>query len=234
MAESDCARLWFDHVGLVVPDVMPAIAAFSAAGFAVSDPVELHSDHGPLGQVSAHVAFANFYIEISAPIAGSGNHLEPLLAQGPGTKIAVLGCVDAEAQQAHLRQQGVACGPVQLASRAVRTPTGAQAAHFRWFAIDELLPGIVLAMVEHQTPELVFAAPDFRHPNGANHVEAISLGGLAQPLSALAGEKPENAPEVRSHGEGLVTGIYLNGLAEAFALHDLALLPANSAKGLAN
>ena len=85
-----------DHVGLVVSDIQAAVEELRRLGLKVSDPEPLLTSQGPLGQRSAHCVFENGYLEISAPIPGSGNHLEPFLAMGEGWRILVLACDDCE------------------------------------------------------------------------------------------------------------------------------------------
>lgn len=195
--DNPLADLWIDHLGLAVHDVAPVVPALRNARFKVSDPVELQGADGPMGQVSAHCIFENFYLEISAPIPGHDNHLRPILETvGPGLAIILMQCADASARQAELASAGLDAGPVNDASRAVLLETGEQTARFRWFPVTGLVENAIVAEVEHRDPETVFASELAQHPNGARQIERISMGtGFAQ-LGKLAIGCPHGAPKV--------------------------------------
>jgi catechol 2,3-dioxygenase-like lactoylglutathione lyase family enzyme len=168
------ADLAVDHIGIVVANLEPTLAWLRARGFRVSDGEPLMGDHGPLGQVSAHCVFENGYVEISAPIPGSGNHLEPLLARGEGIRILALASRDAAAD--HLRLGSLAAGPPRLASRTLRLAGGDVRAQFCWFPLSDILPGVISAVVEHRDRPIVFARELREHPNGAHRMTDILLG----------------------------------------------------------
>jgi hypothetical protein len=183
-----------DHLGLVVADVEPVVHCLRQNGFAVSDPEALQGESGPLGQVSAHCVFANAYLEISAPTPGSGNHLEALLARGPGWRLLLFRAGDDAPERASLDAAGVASGPLREASRAVRLPGGARTARFRWFELPDLLPGVLAGFVEHRDPDIVFAPALSRHPNGATRLEAVLFGAGSEPIAALPGAPGAASP----------------------------------------
>ena len=213
MADLAFSNLWLDHVGLVVEDVAPVVAQLREAGFSVSDPVALQGENGPLGQTSAHCVFENFYLEISAPVPGSGNHLEPLLAEGPGVKIIALGCEDADAAHAKLSESGVACGPLRDASREVMFARRRAIARFRWFAVEEGPAGAITALVEHLDPEIVFAPELSAHRNGSRRVTEVVLGEAGRSLRKLAQGKATDAPAIRIDESELsiVRGLVIDG-----------------------
>lgn len=221
MAEAD---LWtgatplshpaIDHIGIVVHDIAPTIAWLRKLGFQVSDPVALHGPDGPLGQHSAHCIFANGYIEISAPITGSGNHLEPLLAQGEGIRILALRSQDIAADYAELSRQGLAAAPPQPAARAVLLASGAAQARFSWFAAAEVLPGVITAIVEHHDAPTVFAAELARHPNGALRLADV-LFGKSQPRIGGAAGPDSPAPLLAVAADAAIAGFSVSGLPNA-------------------
>ncbi len=113
-----------DHIGIVVHDLAAEVAAWRAAGFLVSDPVPLMGagaagEPVPLGQSSAHVVFHNGYVELSSPVPGSGNHLEPYLARGEGVRILVIAAGDAEAARQKLASAWPRMPEVRRASRSI-------------------------------------------------------------------------------------------------------------------
>lgn len=174
-----------DHIGFVVADLAREVAAWRARGFAVSDPEALTAldpdGHGrPLGQMSAHAVFKNAYIELSAPIAGANNHLEPFLALGEGARIVVFAAQNAEKAHDAAARAGIAASPPMIAGRSVALGGSAKIARFRWFRLaDHIWPGVLCAVVEHLTPELVFHPGLITHPNGARRLSG--LFGAGQP-----------------------------------------------------
>lgn len=178
--------LAIDHVGIVVTSCEPVVALLRDRGFQVSDPRPLLGPDGPLGQTSAHCVFDNGYLEISAPDPQTGNHLLPLLARGEGIRILALRCGDAAGDHARLVGQGLVAGPVREASRVVELPQGAKTARFAWFPVADLLPGVLIAVVEHRDAEVVFAPAIRAHPNGANRLHDVLLGSAAAELAPLA------------------------------------------------
>jgi hypothetical protein len=221
-----------DHVGLVVHDLPAEVAAWRAAGFQVSDPVPLMGSgpdgaSRPLGQASAHVVFSNGYVELSSPTPGSGNHLEPYLAQGEGVRILVLAAGDAEGARQRLMALWPTLADVREASRRVAVGATESVALFRWFPLpQDVMPGVLTAVVEHGSRDLVLHPSLVAHPNGLSRIGGVIARGRARDLErlpALAGAPPD-APQLSiAAGEGAlaITGLVLgadDGREQAFRL----------------
>jgi catechol 2,3-dioxygenase-like lactoylglutathione lyase family enzyme len=168
-----------DHIGAVCADVHAAVARYRARGFLVSDPVALMAEDAggaqtPLGQDSAHIVFEDGYLELSAPWPGHGNHLDRYLTAGPGVRILCFRSLDIEGDHARLTRLGIAGSPVQASARTIRIDGRDEVARFRWIAVSAgFWPGVLVAVVQHLTPELVFAPPLARHPNGSKRLSHV-------------------------------------------------------------
>jgi hypothetical protein len=189
-----------DHLGIVVHDLDREVARWRDLGFLVSPPVPLMAADGqgasrPLGQKSAHAVFANGYIELSSPDPGSGNHLEPYLALGEGVRILVHAADDVDAAWHDVARRWPTTAMPREAARSVGIDGATETARFRWFPLVEgTLPGVLSAVVQHLTPELVFQAAFARHPNGLRRMDWIgavgSVGGIVDPrISAGEGRR---------------------------------------------
>ncbi len=166
-------RLRIDHVGLLAPAIGPLADEFRRLGFTVVGPTELTSvdDDGrqlSLGQFSAHVMFSGDYIELTAVEAPfPGHHLEQFLDAPWGLRLLLPACDDLEAAHERCSTAGARPAAIQSASRALSYRPGAEA-HFRWFGLPATdWPDVLLAWVEHQTPDLVFDESVSTHANGA-------------------------------------------------------------------
>lgn len=177
--------LAIDHIGIVVSELGPTLAWLRDRGFKVNDGVPLKGADGPLGQISAHCVFANGYVEISTPIPGSGNHLEPLLKDGDGVRILALASTDAATD--HSRLGPLAAAPPSASSRTVRLGNRELEARFTWFPLIEVVPGTITAVVQHRNPDIVFAAELRDHPNGASRLADVLFGGTAPQLGMAEG-----------------------------------------------
>lgn len=177
-----------DHIGVVVRDLGREIAAWRALGFQVSDPVPLmgRDDKGravPLGQSSAHIVFANAYVELSSPVPGSGNHLERYLALGDGVRILVLAADDAGAARAAIAPRWPDVAAPRDATRAIEIAGRGDVARFAWFPLPfDVIPGVLSAVVQHLTPELVFHPSLVAHANGARRIDRFVVEGRAGEL----------------------------------------------------
>ncbi len=177
--------LAIDHLGIVVADCAPIIALFRKHGFQVSEPQQLMGEDGPLGQTSAHCVFDNGYIEISAPVPGSGNHLEPLLAMGEGIRILVLGSTDCQDDHRRLSKGGLNVGSIRQSSRAAGPPTSRHIAKFTWFEIADIVPGLMVAVVQHHDHNNVLHPELRKHPNGAFKITDVVFGASGSCLAPL-------------------------------------------------
>lgn len=192
-AETTSTDLAVDHIGVVVHDLVREVAAWRGHGFKVSDPVPLMGRDASgavmaLGQRSAHVVFNNGYIELSQPIPGSGNHLEPYLAKGEGVRILVAATHDAVDARAMIAAQWPGTPEVKSAERRVTINGTTETARFRWFPLPfDVVPGVLSAVVEHQTPHLVFHASFIDHPNGLVRISRIWAQGNRTRLVPLRG-----------------------------------------------
>lgn len=211
-----------DHVGIVCANVHVSVAHFRELGYLVSDPVSLMAEGTdgkmvPLGQDSAHIVFEDGYVELSAPWPNFGNHLDPYLAQGQGIRILCLRSYDLNTDAQRFVHLGLAASPVQHSSRAIRVDGLNKSAHFRWMAIRaDFWPGTLVAVVQHLTPELVFAPSLARHANGARTLSQVIAGADAPAPGKLSsafsctGDGPRLALDTDIFSESLL-GLILEG-----------------------
>ncbi len=189
-----------DHVGIVVHDLAAEVGAWWDAGFLVSDPVPLMAtgpdgEPVPLGQSSAHVVFRNGYVELSSPTPGSGNHLEPYLARGEGVRILVLATGDAQEARAALTLTSPGIAEVRQASRRVVAGERQETALFSWFPLPApIIPGVLSAVVEHHSRDLVLDPRLAAHPNGWTDIVRFVARGRPADLQRL--------PPLPGHGSG--------------------------------
>ncbi len=163
-----------DHVGWLVGDLSAASNAFNRLGFRVTAPGTLKTggDAGTLqdlGQRSAHVMFADTYVELTAVAAAMPpTHLARYMAR-PGLVILALRVPDVAAAHRALAATAVSVTAVAHSERPVDYgPAGRQGtARFHWFmCVAEDFPELLVCFVQHLTPELVFqpavAAHDYQ------------------------------------------------------------------------
>lgn len=181
MSAQQFALSAIDHLGVVGRDIAAMTAAYKRLGFTPTDPVplmgELDGKPVPLGQDSAHLIFADSYVELSGVTSEDpGHHLAPWLAKRHGLHILALGSEDAAANHAALAATGLTVPDVQNAGRYVDYGSNHGDAQFRWFKIpDDLGAEGFLCMVEQVTPEIVFQPPADGHPNGALGVTGVTV-----------------------------------------------------------
>lgn len=179
-----------DHLGVVGPDIEALLSAYKRLGFTPTEPTPLMGlkDGEPiyLGQDSAHLIFAENYVELSGVTTDDPNHhLAPWLARRAGLHILALGSDDAVASHAALVAEGLEVPAVQDAGRNVAYGKHHGDAKFKWFKAPDVLgeEGFV-CLVEQITPELVFQPPVAGHPNGALGVVDV-IAVAEDPAQAL-------------------------------------------------
>lgn len=219
-----------DHLGVVGRDLDTLLKAYRRLGFTPTNPTPLmglkDGAQVYLGQDSAHLIFADSYVELSGVTTDDPNHhLAPWLARRAGLHILALGSDDANASHDAMTKNGLNAPAVQDASRNVTYGTEHGDAKFKWFkAPDELGDEGFVCLVEQLTPELVFQPPANGHPNGALGVVDVIV--LAEdPANALARHSQyPGARRIEEHqlGFGLgstgqtLTFFDADGLAERF------------------
>lgn len=220
LPEAQPGALAVDHLGIVVRDLAAEVAAWRAAGFRVSDPQPLmgRSADGqavPLGQSSAHVVFENGYVELSSPVTGSGNHLEPYLAKGEGVRILVLAASEAEAARRALLARWPRVPDVREASREVTVDGASARALFHWFPLPfDVVPGVLSAVVEHRSRPLVLHSSLVLHDNGWRRIAGVVASGDGQDLRDPG--LPEGEPDAprlvldRAEGPLAITALVLS------------------------
>jgi hypothetical protein len=165
-----------DHLGILGADIHAMVAGFRALGFHVVGPAPLDPGTGAdvQAQQSAHVMFADSYIELTAaPDCPPEHHLAPFIGLAPGIRLLVLACTDAEAERLRVQAAGLRPTAVHQASRQLAYGGGATA-QFRWFGLErECLPGVLTGWVQHLTRAEVFDAAVMDHPNTVTDVEAV-------------------------------------------------------------
>lgn len=189
-------RLNLDHVGVLGADVEALAGQWRRLGFQVVGPAELKGvdDEGrsrSLRQSSAHVMFADHYVELtSVTPPAPGHHLERFLGEPAGLRLLILRSSDIEADQQRCGQDGLLPGPVADASRQISYGSGGSA-RFRWFALDaDRFPEALVCFAQHCTPELVFNGQVAQHPNGVVGLRTLWLAGPRLPQRYLALAEP--------------------------------------------
>lgn len=184
-------RLPVDHVGILADAIAPLKRDWEALGFRVVGPEELvgiGDDGKPrgLGQYSAHVMFADDYIELTAVERPTpGHHLARFLDAGGGLRLIILAADDIDAAHAALDARGLAPGPVSAAARDIHYGEGGRA-RFRWFpAAAEACPEVLMACAQHETREIVFQPAVARHPNTAWGISRLLYTGERLPEGYL-------------------------------------------------
>lgn len=184
-------RLQIDHVGLLAPDIDALAAEFRDLGFTIVGPTELASidDTGHrtgLGQHSAHVMFGNDYIELTAvDMPAPDHHLAHFLRPPWGMRLLLPRCDDIGRVHSRCEASELNPSPIYTAARKLDYNRGAEA-RFNWFAFPTTeWPDVLLAYVQHLTPELVFDPRVCQHENGARGLTRLYY--VADILSAKYG-----------------------------------------------
>ncbi|MDH3481449.1 MAG: VOC family protein [Gammaproteobacteria bacterium] len=176
-------HLEIDHIGILGPSIPALVREFRALGFAVVGPVELTAvdDSGKsigLGQQSAHVMFADDYIELTAVDSTSPDHHLAQFLQPPwGIRLLLLTSDDIEESHDRCSQRHLKPSDVCTASRQLVYKQSAEA-RFKWFGLPaKEWPDILIAYVQHLTKELVFDKSVSQHSNGATGISRLYYCG---------------------------------------------------------
>ncbi|RMF96412.1 MAG: hypothetical protein D6727_08370 [Gammaproteobacteria bacterium] len=211
-------RLPVDHIGYQGPDIEALCRQFTALGFRLLGPVQLSADSGddePV-QLSAHIMFADSYIELTA-LSGPapGHRLNRWQQSSPAPRLLLLRCADAAELRERLLSQGHSVSALMQAQRCL--PGEPQRlARFRWFELlDEPLPGMLTGCVEQLTPEIVFAPAAAGHPNTVHRLTALyhRAGELPPVLREFAG----GSIELRTDRHAPSAGSFITGVEVAAA-----------------
>lgn len=180
-----------DHVGLFVPDMARAAAAFARLGFRLTpfSPQRHRLAPGqplvPAGTANRLAMLREGYIEILTPIADTpvAGQLHAAMKRYAGLHLIALGG-DAAAARAHLAAEGFAPQPVIDLERTVTTRAGEGVARF---SVVRVPPGRMaegrVQYCQHHTPELVWQEP--WQPNRARALTDLVLC-VADPAEAAA------------------------------------------------
>jgi len=161
-----------DHIGIVVPDLEAAAAAYERLGFRLT-PVQQQA--GPLtpdgpvvpwGSANRCAMLEDGYLEIIGIVdpALYDNELGRFLARYHGVHIMALGVADAVAQVPRLREAGLATPGVRPMRRNVATATGEAEVRFKRVPLADAPEGRI-QLIEHETPELMWQDRLLDHPN---------------------------------------------------------------------
>lgn len=189
-------KLPIDHIGILAPEIAPLVDEFQRLGFKVVGPKELTAVDADgklqgLGQYSAHVMFADNYIELTAvekPTAD--HHLASFLSPPWGVRLVLLGTDDIHLSRAVCTNNGLRPYPPQAAARELDYLNGVSA-RFEWFGLPhDDWPECLLAYVQHHHREQIFSAQVSEHPNGALGLKHLSFNGtVPKRFLKLAGDQ---------------------------------------------
>jgi len=182
-----------DHVGLLGPSIHDLVSNYIGLGFSVVGPAELvgvneAGEQITLDQQSAHIMFAEDYVELTAvaPHAGENHHLARLLNKPAGLRLIVLRTDDIGARWQACTDVGLEPTPPQVAVRDIAYGDNGTA-EFCWFALAaDRFPQTLVAYVEHRTPEIVFQSVAAEHPNGAIGLSRVIVCAEEMPAQYVA------------------------------------------------
>jgi hypothetical protein len=183
-----------DHVGLFVPNIEDAAAAFARLGFRLTPfSPQRHrlAPGGPLvpaGTANRLALLAEGYIEILTPIADTpvARQLQAAMQRYAGLHLIAFGSGDAGESHAGLAAQGFAPQPIIDLERTVRAATGDATARF---SVVRVPPGTMaegrVQYCQHHTPELVWQERWLRQPNRVRALTGLVLC-VEDPAAAAA------------------------------------------------
>jgi catechol 2,3-dioxygenase-like lactoylglutathione lyase family enzyme len=186
-----------DHVGVVVPDLESARAAYAGLGFALT-PRSSHKGRltpgGPVelwGSGNHCAMFENGYLEIIGVTDPHRHHenVRRRLQRYFGLHLIAIGCSDAPAL--HDRLAGCAEGIQQMieVGREVPYGSGTKPALFRIVHVeDEAFDEAELFFIEHATPQVLWQTGLLAQPNGVMALAGATIcsANMAQTAHRLA------------------------------------------------
>jgi catechol 2,3-dioxygenase-like lactoylglutathione lyase family enzyme len=191
-----------DHIGIAVPDLAAAAAAYERLGFQLTP---LQQQAGPLapggpvvrwGSANRCAMLEAGYLELIGLVdpALYDNQVNQFLARYHGIHILALGVDDADAEVQRLRDAGLAVPGVRPMQRPVATPTGTSEVRFKRVPLADAPEGRI-QLIEHLTPELMWQARLLAHPNRAVALTETVLcvadvAATADRFHRLAGSAP--------------------------------------------
>ena len=202
-----------DHVGLFVPDMERAAAAFARLGFRLTplSPQRHRLAPGqplvPAGTANRLAMLREGYIEILTPIADTpvAAQLHAAITRYAGLHLIAFGGA-AAAARAHLAAEGFGPQPVIALERTVATAAGEGIARF---SVVRVPPGTMaegrVQYCQHHTPELVWQEPRLAQPNRAQALTDLVLC-VADPAEAAA----RHGRFVGRHPRALAAGFVLS------------------------
>lgn len=189
MAAQTARALPIDHVGVLGHSIDVLKSDWERLGFHVVGPEELlgvteTGQKRGMGQFSAHIMFAEDYIELTAVERPTpGHHLKDFLDDTGGLRLLILATEDIEAAREACLSAGLVPGAVQRAAREIGYGRGGTA-RFRWFQLPaEAYPDALVAYVQHDTRDVVFQPEVCRHPNTARGITRVLLAADSIPAS---------------------------------------------------
>src|SRR5260370_15674028 len=198
------------HIGIVVPDLDAAAAAYERLGFRLT-PVQQQA--GPLapdgpvvrwGSANRCAMLEAGYLEIIGIVdpALYDNELGRFLARYHGIHIVALGVADAASQVPRLREAGLTTPGVRPMRRKVATPTGEAEVRFKRVPLADAPEGRI-QLIEHETPGLMWQPHLLAHPN---RVVALTETGLRAAAVPAAAHRLPRLPRLvpRRHGAARV------------------------------
>lgn len=164
-----------DHVGVIAARLDVAAARWEALGFRLTPPSRQRGrlpdrdDDGEWATANRCAVFRRGYLELIGVVdPGAFNPWARFIERFEGIHLAAFRVASADGAYAALHGAPVHA-PVDR-SRKV----GADTMRFRnVFSRDDAHPEGRYIFIEHQTPELLWRAPDMVHPNGACALEAL-------------------------------------------------------------
>ncbi len=210
-------RLNVDHVGILAASIGSLVSNYRKLGFRVIGPADLKAvDEGgkarSLGQQSAHIMFADTYIELTAVSAPApGHHLSAFLDGSDGLRLLILRATDIESSRRRCADAGLDPGAIQKATREIGYGKPGTA-RFRWFALPvSKYPEALVCFVQHETFETVFQRRVTDHQNGATGLSRILVAGDSVPERYMTLGRDESGTAIESRPSTKLEALFGTG-----------------------